>query len=75
MGTRLRQYHMLCGALLRIWKHVSNVVADVTNSSILQIVRLKTKDSNKQVGEFFVVDLSEMYFLACKTSLFLSLRY
>lgn len=51
MGTRLRQYHMLCGALLRVWKRVSEVVADITSSSILQIVRLKTKDSNKQVGE------------------------
>ncbi|KAA0712190.1 Protein strawberry notch -like protein 2 [Triplophysa tibetana] len=50
MGTRLRQYHMLCGALLRVWKRVSEVVADITSSSILQIVRLKTKDSNKQVG-------------------------
>uniref|UniRef100_A0A673JNG3 Protein strawberry notch homolog 2 n=1 Tax=Sinocyclocheilus rhinocerous TaxID=307959 RepID=A0A673JNG3_9TELE len=50
MGTRLRQYHMLCGALLRVWKRVSDVVADITNSSILQIVRLKTKDSSKQVG-------------------------
>uniref|UniRef100_A0A672T2Q0 Protein strawberry notch homolog 2 n=1 Tax=Sinocyclocheilus grahami TaxID=75366 RepID=A0A672T2Q0_SINGR len=50
MGTRLRQYHMLCGALLRVWKRVSDVVADVTSSSILQIVRLKTKDSSKQVG-------------------------
>ncbi|XP_051978110.1 protein strawberry notch homolog 2-like isoform X2 [Xyrauchen texanus] len=50
MGTRLRQYHMLCGALLRVWKRVSDVVADITSTSILQIVRLKTKDSNKQVG-------------------------
>uniref|UniRef100_A0A9J8BSG0 Protein strawberry notch homolog 2 n=1 Tax=Cyprinus carpio carpio TaxID=630221 RepID=A0A9J8BSG0_CYPCA len=50
MGTRLRQYHMLCGALLRVWKRVSDVVADITSSSILQIVRLKTKDSSKQVG-------------------------
>lgn len=50
MGTRLRQYHMLCGALLRVWKRVSDVVSDVTSTSILQIVRLKTKDSNKQVG-------------------------
>uniref|UniRef100_A0A7N6FKE0 Protein strawberry notch homolog 2 n=1 Tax=Anabas testudineus TaxID=64144 RepID=A0A7N6FKE0_ANATE len=49
-GMRLRQYHMLCGALLRVWKRVSDVVSDITNSSILQIVRLKTKDHNKQVG-------------------------
>ncbi|XP_013123200.1 si:ch73-63e15.2 isoform X2 [Oreochromis niloticus] len=49
-GMRLRQYHMLCGALLRVWKRVSDVVSDITNSSILQIVRLKTKQHNKQVG-------------------------
>ncbi|XP_041746171.1 protein strawberry notch homolog 2 isoform X2 [Coregonus clupeaformis] len=49
-GMRLRQYHMLCGALLRVWKRVADVVSDITCSSILQIVRLKTKNSNKQVG-------------------------
>ncbi|XP_054459233.1 protein strawberry notch homolog 2 isoform X2 [Anoplopoma fimbria] len=49
-GMRLRQYHMLCGALLRVWKRVSDVVSELTNSSILQIVRLKTKQHNKQVG-------------------------
>ncbi|XP_060933666.1 si:ch73-63e15.2 isoform X2 [Limanda limanda] len=49
-GMRLRQYHMLCGALLRVWKRVSDVVSDITSSSILQIVRLRTKDHNKQVG-------------------------
>ncbi|KAK7163776.1 hypothetical protein R3I93_007749 [Phoxinus phoxinus] len=50
LGMRLRQYHMLCGALLRVWKRVSDIVSDVTNSSILQIVRLKTKQNSKQVG-------------------------
>ncbi|KAI1882638.1 hypothetical protein AGOR_G00236940 [Albula goreensis] len=50
LGMRLRQYHMLCGALLRVWKRVADVVSDITNSSILQIVRLKTKQHNKQVG-------------------------
>uniref|UniRef100_A0A3P8V5U5 Protein strawberry notch homolog 2 n=1 Tax=Cynoglossus semilaevis TaxID=244447 RepID=A0A3P8V5U5_CYNSE len=49
-GMRLRQYHMLCGALLRVWKRVSDVVSDITSSSILQIVRLRTKQHNKQVG-------------------------
>ncbi|KAI5092738.1 strawberry notch-like 2a [Silurus meridionalis] len=49
-GMRLRQYHMLCGALLRVWKRVADVVSDITNSSILQIVRLKTKQNSKQVG-------------------------
>ncbi|KAM7012939.1 strawberry notch homolog 2b isoform 2-T2 [Tautogolabrus adspersus] len=49
-GMRIRQYHMLCGALLRVWKRVSDVVSDITSSSILQIVRLKTKQHNKQVG-------------------------
>ena len=50
-GMRLRQYHMLCGALLRVWKRVADTVADVTSTSILQVVRLKTKQHNKQVGE------------------------
>ncbi|XP_072524668.1 protein strawberry notch homolog 2a isoform X2 [Salminus brasiliensis] len=50
LGMRLRQYHMLCGALLRVWKRVADVISDVTNSSILQIVRLKTKQNSKQVG-------------------------
>lgn len=50
-GMRLRQYHMLCGALLRVWKRVADVVSDITSSSILQIVRLKTKQHNKQVGQ------------------------
>ncbi|KAL0201849.1 hypothetical protein M9458_005036, partial [Cirrhinus mrigala] len=49
LGMRLRQYHMLCGALLRVWKRVSDIVSDITNSSILQIVRLKTKQNSKQV--------------------------
>ncbi|KAI4899074.1 hypothetical protein NFI96_031215 [Prochilodus magdalenae] len=48
-GMRLRQYHVLCGALLCVWKRVADVVADVTSSSILQIVRLKTRE-HKQVG-------------------------
>lgn len=51
-GMRLRQYHMLCGTLLRVWKRVSDVVSDITSSSILQIVRLKTKQHNKQVGQY-----------------------
>ncbi|XP_028672102.1 protein strawberry notch homolog 2 isoform X1 [Erpetoichthys calabaricus] len=50
LGMRLRHYHMLCGALLRVWKRVADIVSDITNSSILQIVRLKTKQHNKQVG-------------------------
>ncbi|TRY55206.1 hypothetical protein DNTS_032680 [Danionella cerebrum] len=50
LGMRLRQYHMLCGALLRVWNRVSNIVMDITSSSILQIVRLKTKQNSKQVG-------------------------
>ncbi|KAL4658905.1 hypothetical protein GN956_G2354 [Arapaima gigas] len=50
LGMRLRQYHMLCGALLRVWKRVADIISDITNSNILQIVRLKTKQHNKQVG-------------------------
>uniref|UniRef100_A0A674P6S9 Protein strawberry notch homolog 2 n=1 Tax=Takifugu rubripes TaxID=31033 RepID=A0A674P6S9_TAKRU len=43
-GMRLRQYHMLCGALLRVWKRVADVVSDITSSSILQIIPAVTVD-------------------------------
>lgn len=43
---------MLCGALLRVWGRIAAVMADVSSSSYLQIVRLKTKDRKKQVGEW-----------------------
>lgn len=43
---------MLCGALLRVWGRIAAVMADVSSSSYLQIVRLKTKDKKKQVGEW-----------------------
>lgn len=49
-GLRLRHYYMLCGALLRVWGRIAAVMADVSSSSYLQIVRLKTKDKKKQVG-------------------------
>uniref|UniRef100_A0A8C5KZ57 Protein strawberry notch homolog 2 n=1 Tax=Jaculus jaculus TaxID=51337 RepID=A0A8C5KZ57_JACJA len=49
-GLRLRHYYMLCGALLRVWGRVAAVVADVSSSSYLQVVRLRTKDQKKQVG-------------------------
>ncbi|XP_004866032.1 protein strawberry notch homolog 2 isoform X1 [Heterocephalus glaber] len=49
-GLRLRHHYVLCGALLRVWGRVASVMADVSSSSYLQIVRLKTKDKKKQVG-------------------------
>ncbi|XP_053156110.1 protein strawberry notch homolog 2 isoform X2 [Hemicordylus capensis] len=49
-GTRLRHYYMLCGALLRVWSRIASIMADITNTSYLQIVRLKTKEKKKQVG-------------------------
>lgn len=51
-GLRLRHHYMLCGALLRVWGRIAAVMADVSNSSYLQIVRLKTKDKKKQVGKW-----------------------
>ncbi|XP_074834764.1 protein strawberry notch homolog 2 isoform X3 [Carettochelys insculpta] len=49
-GMRLRRYYMLCGALLRVWSRIASIMADITNTSYLQIVRLKTKEKKKQVG-------------------------
>ncbi|ETE63900.1 Protein strawberry notch-like 2, partial [Ophiophagus hannah] len=51
-GTRLRHYYMLCGALLRVWTKIAGIMANITNTSYLQIVRLKTKEKKKQVGEW-----------------------
>ena len=67
-GMRLRQYHMLCGALLRVWKRVSDVVSDITSSSILQIVRLKTKQHNKQVGQYIPSDTANNLRALCRTN-------
>lgn len=50
LGLRLRHHYVLCGALLRVWGRVAAVIADVSSSSYLQIVRLRTKDQKKQVG-------------------------
>uniref|UniRef100_A0A8C9PBN6 Protein strawberry notch homolog 2 n=1 Tax=Spermophilus dauricus TaxID=99837 RepID=A0A8C9PBN6_SPEDA len=47
-GLRLRHHYMLCGALFRVWGRIAAVMADVSSSSYLQIVRLKTKDKKKQ---------------------------
>ncbi|XP_067415261.1 protein strawberry notch homolog 2 isoform X2 [Emydura macquarii macquarii] len=49
-GMRLRRYYMLCGALLQVWSKIASVISDITNTSYLQIVRLKTKEKKKQVG-------------------------
>uniref|UniRef100_A0A8C3XKG5 Protein strawberry notch homolog 2 n=1 Tax=Chelydra serpentina TaxID=8475 RepID=A0A8C3XKG5_CHESE len=49
-GMRLRRYYMLCGALLRVWSKIASIMSDITNTSYLQIVRLKTKEKKKQVG-------------------------
>ncbi|XP_062816379.1 protein strawberry notch homolog 2 isoform X2 [Anolis carolinensis] len=49
-GARLLHYYMLCGALLRVWSKIASVIADITNTNYLQIVRLKTKEKKKQVG-------------------------
>uniref|UniRef100_A0A7M4FAU3 Protein strawberry notch homolog 2 n=1 Tax=Crocodylus porosus TaxID=8502 RepID=A0A7M4FAU3_CROPO len=49
-GMRLRHYYMLCGALLRVWSKIASIMADITNTSYLQIVRLKTKEKKKQVA-------------------------
>uniref|UniRef100_A0A8C8SJX5 Protein strawberry notch homolog 2 n=1 Tax=Pelusios castaneus TaxID=367368 RepID=A0A8C8SJX5_9SAUR len=49
-GMRLRRYYMLCGALLQVWGKIASIISDITNTSYLQIVRLKTKEKKKQVG-------------------------
>ncbi|XP_012862861.1 protein strawberry notch homolog 2-like [Echinops telfairi] len=49
-GLRLRHHHLLCGALLHVWTRITAILFKVTNSTYLQIVRLKTKNEKRQVG-------------------------
>ncbi|KAG0431992.1 hypothetical protein HPB47_021306 [Ixodes persulcatus] len=54
VGLRRRTYHVLSGSVLAVWAKVESVLSSVHghhNSSKLQVVRLKTEDSLRIVGE------------------------
>uniref|UniRef100_A0A4W3J911 Protein strawberry notch homolog 1 n=1 Tax=Callorhinchus milii TaxID=7868 RepID=A0A4W3J911_CALMI len=52
VGLRCRSYHVLCGSVLSVWTKVEGVLASVSGSNVkMQIVRLKTEDGQRIVGE------------------------
>lgn len=52
IGLRCRTYYVLCGSVLSVWTKVEGVLASVSGSNMkMQIVRLKTEDGQRIVGE------------------------
>lgn len=54
IGLRRRTYHVLCGLVLNVWARVEDVLASAPHSAAtkMQVVRLKTSDGIKLVGEY-----------------------
>jgi hypothetical protein len=54
VGLRKRTYHILSGSVLRVWNQVENVLATQGgNNSRMQIIRVRTVDDKRIVGEIF----------------------
>ena len=54
IGLRTRTYYILSGSVLSVWNKVESVLASVPNgtSTKMQIIRLRTDDSERIVGEY-----------------------
>ena len=59
IGLRCRTYYVLCGSVLSVWTKVEGVLASVSGTNVkMQIVRLRTEDGQRIVGEsFFFIPL------------------
>lgn len=54
IGLRCRTYYVLCGSVLSVWTKVEGVLASVSGTNVkMQIVRLRTEDGQRIVGESF----------------------
>lgn len=52
VGLRCRTYFVLCGSVLSVWNEVELVLAPVSGANVkVQIVRLRTEDGQRIVGE------------------------
>lgn len=52
IGLRCRTYYVLCGSVLSVWTKVEGVLASVSGTNVkMQIVRLRTEDGQRIVGE------------------------
>lgn len=50
-GLRTRFYWVLCGSVLSVWSKVESVLVSLNSSSRMQIIRLRTEDNQRVVGE------------------------
>jgi hypothetical protein len=51
VGLRRRTYHVLSGSVLAVWSRVEGVLANRANAK-MQVVRLRTAEGLKIVGEY-----------------------
>uniref|UniRef100_A0A8C6QXX7 Protein strawberry notch homolog 1 n=1 Tax=Nannospalax galili TaxID=1026970 RepID=A0A8C6QXX7_NANGA len=69
IGLRCRTYYVLCGSVLSVWTKVEGVLASVSGTNVkMQIVRLRTEDGQRIVGELHCFLLSIEHVL-CSTRL------
>jgi len=67
VGLRCRTYYVLCGSVLSVWNELEEVLTPVSGNNVkVQIVRLRTEDGQRIVGELKerLGRLSETCFLA-----------
>lgn len=75
IGLRCRTYYVLCGSVLSVWTKVEGVLASVSGTNVkMQIVRLRTEDGQRIVGESFfflliravrIKKIRSLFFLIC----------
>ena len=59
VGMRRRMYHVLSGSVLQVWRTVEYVLAREGGVKYkMQVVRLKTSDGGKLVGEWDVCSIN-----------------
>lgn len=52
VGLRCRAYYVLCGSVLSVWNELEEVLTPVSGTNVkVQIVRLRTEDGQRIVGE------------------------
>lgn len=56
IGLRCRTYYVLCGSVLSVWNELEEVLTPVSGTNVkVQIVRLRTEDGQRIVGERFPI--------------------
>lgn len=60
VGLRRRTYHVLSGSVLAVWSRVEGVLANRANAK-MQVVRLRTAEGLKIVGEYKSLPFIKFY--------------